>query len=49
MKTENEQAIRKTAVGGQALIEGIMMMHPKGKAAVSVRTTDGNIDSILMI
>ncbi len=45
MKTENENNIRKTAIGGQALIEGIMMMHPKGKAAVSVRTTDGTIDT----
>ncbi len=48
MKTENEQVIRKTSVGGQALIEGIMMMHPKGKAAVSVRTTDGTIDTEML-
>ncbi len=48
MKTENEQLVRKTSVGGQALIEGIMMMHPKGKAAVSVRTTDGNIDTEML-
>lgn len=45
MKKENEQVVRKTAVGGQALIEGIMMMHPKGKAAISVRTPDGTIDT----
>ena len=45
MKANNEQLVRKTAVGGQALIEGIMMMHPKGKAAVSVRTPDGTIDT----
>ncbi len=45
MKVNNEQLVRKTAVGGQALIEGIMMMHPKGKAAVSVRTPDGTIDT----
>lgn len=48
MKTENEQIIRKTSIGGQALIEGIMMMHPKGKAAVSVRTTDGEIDTEML-
>ncbi len=48
MKTENEQVVRKTSVGGQALIEGIMMMHPKGKAAVSVRTPDGEIDTEML-
>lgn len=48
MKTENEQVLRKTSVGGQALIEGIMMMHPKGKAAVSVRTPDGAIDTEML-
>ncbi|MBE6774711.1 MAG: DUF1385 domain-containing protein [Ruminococcaceae bacterium] len=48
MKTENEQIIRKTSVGGQALIEGIMMMHPKGKAAVSVRTPEGDIDTEML-
>lgn len=48
MKKESEQLIRKTAVGGQALIEGIMMMHPKGKAAVSVRTADGSIDTEML-
>ncbi|MBR6568350.1 MAG: DUF1385 domain-containing protein [Clostridia bacterium] len=48
MKTENEQIIRKTSIGGQALIEGIMMMHPKGKAAVSVRTPDGEIDTEML-
>lgn len=34
----------KISVGGQALIEGIMMMGPKG-AAVSVRCPDGKIDT----
>lgn len=34
----------KASVGGQALIEGIMMMGPAG-AAVSVRTPDGSIDT----
>lgn len=33
----------KTSVGGQALIEGIMMQGPKG-AAMAVRTPDGTID-----
>ncbi len=40
-KTDN---LHKTSVGGQALIEGIMMQGPKG-AAVSVRTPDGSIDT----
>ena len=39
---------KKTSIGGQALIEGIMMMHPKGKAAVSVRTPDGEIDTEML-
>lgn len=39
--------IRKTSVGGQALIEGIMMQGPKG-AAVSVRIPDGSIDTEMM-
>ena len=34
----------KTSVGGQALIEGIMMQGPKG-AAVSVRTPNGEIET----
>lgn len=34
----------KISVGGQALIEGIMMMGPEG-AAVSVRCPDGEIDT----
>lgn len=34
----------RISVGGQALIEGIMMMGPKG-AAVSVRCPDGEIDT----
>lgn len=34
----------KASIGGQALIEGIMMMGPEG-AAVSVRTPDGSIDT----
>lgn len=37
-----EKTIRKTSVGGQALIEGVMMNGPKG-AALSVRHTNGEI------
>lgn len=37
-----EKTVHKTSVGGQALIEGVMMNGPKG-AALSVRHTDGNI------
>lgn len=36
--------IHKTCVGGQALIEGIMMRGPKG-SAMSVRLPDGTIDT----
>lgn len=35
---------RKTSVGGQALIEGIMMMGPRG-AAMSVRLPSGEIET----
>ncbi len=42
--SQKENLKHKTSVGGQALIEGIMMMGPEG-AAVSVRTPDGNIDT----
>ena len=38
--------LHKTSVGGQALIEGIMMQGPKG-AAVSVRIPDGSIETIM--
>ena len=41
---EKNCACPKASVGGQALIEGIMMMGPGG-AAVSVRTPDGSIDT----
>ena len=41
---QKEKLKHKTSVGGQALIEGIMMMGPEG-AAVSVRTPDGSIDT----
>ena len=42
--SQKETLKHKTSVGGQALIEGIMMMGPEG-AAVSVRTPDGSIDT----
>ncbi|MBR2471304.1 MAG: DUF1385 domain-containing protein [Clostridia bacterium] len=42
--SEKANLKHKTSVGGQALIEGIMMMGPEG-AAVSVRTPDGSIDT----
>lgn len=38
----SETVIRKTSVGGQALIEGVMMNGPKG-VALSVREKSGNI------
>lgn len=44
MSDKKDKVIHKTSVGGQALIEGIMMQGPKG-AAVSVRTPDGEIDT----
>lgn len=40
----NNKPIHKTSVGGQALIEGIMMQGPKGMA-ISVRTPKGEIDT----
>lgn len=39
--------VHKTSVGGQALIEGVMMNGPKG-AALSVRHTDGTIKTEFM-
>lgn len=42
--SNKENLKNKASVGGQALIEGIMMMGPEG-AAVSVRTPDGSIDT----
>ncbi len=47
MKSNKNKECECTApisVGGQALIEGIMMMGPKG-AAMSVRLPDGSIDT----
>ena len=44
MSDNKDKVLHKTSVGGQALIEGIMMQGPKG-AAVSVRTPDGTIDT----
>lgn len=42
-----EKVLHKTSVGGQALIEGIMMQGPKG-AAVAVRCPDGSIDTEIL-
>ena len=44
MSENKDKILHKTSVGGQALIEGIMMQGPKG-AAVSVRTPDGTVDT----
>lgn len=44
MSENKDKVLHKTSVGGQALIEGIMMQGPKG-ASVSVRTPDGTIDT----
>lgn len=43
MKNEQNKAYHKTSIGGQALIEGIMMQGPKG-AAMAVRLPDKSID-----
>ena len=47
MKNKEECSCPKVSVGGQALIEGIMMQGPKG-AAMSVRVPDGSIDTEMM-
>ena len=41
--TNNACPMRKTSIGGQALIEGIMMKGPK-KTAIAVRLPNGEID-----
>lgn len=46
MSQESSKKIHKTSVGGQALIEGIMMRGPKG-AAMSVRLPNGEIETEL--
>ncbi len=43
MKNEQSKAYHKTSIGGQALIEGVMMQGPKG-AAMAVRLPDKTID-----
>ena len=43
----NSNVCHKTSIGGQALIEGIMMQGPKG-AAMSVRLPDGTIDTEML-
>lgn len=43
MKKDEKAAVgRKTSIGGQALIEGIMMRGP-GKIAMAVRRPNGEI------
>lgn len=37
-----DKKMHKTSVGGQALIEGVMMQGPRG-IATAVRKTDGDI------
>ncbi|MBQ8182585.1 MAG: DUF1385 domain-containing protein [Clostridia bacterium] len=44
MSNKNDKKTEKISVGGQALIEGIMMQGPKG-AAMSVRLPDGSIET----
>lgn len=44
MSNKKDCGCEKISVGGQALIEGIMMQGPKG-AAMSVRLPDGTIDT----
>ncbi len=44
MSNKKNNATETISVGGQALIEGIMMQGPKG-AAMSVRLSDGTIDT----
>ncbi len=46
MNNEQVKKAHKTSVGGQALIEGIMMRGPKG-AAMSVRLPSGEIETEL--
>ena len=41
-ETNNSTCLRKTTIGGQALIEGIMMRSPK-KAMMAVRNPEGEI------
>lgn len=45
--SNKEKCCPKVSVGGQALIEGIMMQGPKG-AAMSVRLPDGTIDTEML-
>ena len=47
MSNESEKTVHKTSIGGQALIEGIMMQGPKG-AAMSVRLPNGTIETEMM-
>ena len=42
MKKKNESACHITSIGGQAVIEGVMMRGPK-ESAIAVRKPDGEI------
>ncbi len=42
MSRDNQQSSRPTSIGGQALIEGVMMKGPK-EVAIAVRTPDSGI------
>lgn len=44
MSSKKAEKTERISVGGQALIEGVMMQGPKG-AAMSVRLSDGTIDT----
>ena len=43
-KKDKENVLRKTSIGGQAVIEGVMMKGPE-KIATSVRKSDGEIET----
>ena len=42
MKEKKDKKIHKTSIGGQAVIEGVMMKGPK-EMAIAVRKPDGEI------
>lgn len=42
MKKEEKKQVHKTSIGGQAVIEGVMMRGPE-KIATSVRKSSGEI------
>ncbi|MDR1565565.1 MAG: DUF1385 domain-containing protein [Oscillospiraceae bacterium] len=42
MGTDKEKTVKKTSIGGQALIEGVLMKGPT-KTAIAIRTQEGEI------